>query len=62
LRLNQSIGANRRGGAGSDHPRGPARRVFANRCVPTPPLCSSRFDKRRRRRFGPRGGALQGPV
>ena len=26
-------------------PRSSAR-VFANRCVPTPPLCSSRFDKK----------------
>jgi hypothetical protein len=43
-------------------PRSSAPRVFANRCIPPPPLCSSRFDKRRRRRFGPRGDALQDSV
>jgi len=26
-------------------PRSSASRVFANRCVPTPPLCSSRSTK-----------------
>jgi len=43
-------------------PRSSASRVFANRCVPTPPLRSSRFEKRRRRRFVPRGGAVQDSV
>ena len=43
-------------------PRSSARCVLGSRRVPTSPLCSSAFDKGHRRRFGPRGGALQDPV
>jgi hypothetical protein len=63
LRLNQSIGANRRGGSGSDHPAAVRRAARPRKSLcPTSPLCLSCFDKRHRRRFGPRGGALQDPV
>jgi hypothetical protein len=63
LRFNQSVGTNRRGGPSSDRPA-----AVQHTARPRQLLCSDvaalfkLFDKRHRRRFGSRGGALQDPV